>query len=137
MMPLPAFTWPSHSSFLDDDEYGHLSHDMSFIIEVRWKDLLYLRMIDNLPCSQKYKCGSTKSGMIEVKPKFGMYYRVLCHKKCGIPVTTLGVIQGGIHAEGVRIIYAQDVKDITGISGGLQPRLVLGVTRHSQTVNQP
>ena len=43
-----------------------------------------------------------------------MYYGVPSHKECGLPVSTLGIIQGSIHSEGVRTIYAQEVKDTEG-----------------------
>ena len=47
------------------------------------------------------------------KPKFGMYYGVPAHK-CGLPVSTLGITQGGLHSERVHTIYAQEVRDIEG-----------------------
>ena len=41
-----------------------------------------------------------------------MYYGVPTHEECGLPVSTLGIIQGGIHCEGVHAIYAQEVRDV-------------------------
>ena len=78
------------------------------IVEGLWKEL------EDFPYPQRYKCGIGKSEASETKPKFGMYYGVPAHKECGLPVSTLGIIQGGLHSEGVHTIYAQDVRDIEG-----------------------
>ena len=43
-----------------------------------------------------------------------MYYGVPTHQECGLPVSTLGIIQGGLHSEGVCTIYAQEVRDCDG-----------------------
>ena len=43
-----------------------------------------------------------------------MYYGVPAHQECGLPVSTLGIIQGGIHSKGVHAIYAQEVRDVEG-----------------------
>ena len=72
----------------------------------------YLRRMEDFPYSKKYKC---KAGSSDVKPKFGMYYGVPAHKECGLLVLTSGVIQGGLHSEGVCTIYAQEVRDCDGI----------------------
>ena len=41
-----------------------------------------------------------------------MYYGVSAHEECGLPVSTLGITQGGIHSEGVHTIYAQGTASI-------------------------
>ena len=41
-----------------------------------------------------------------------MYYGVPTHEECGLPVSTLGIIQGGIHSKGVHAIYAKEVRDV-------------------------
>ena len=84
---LPAFTWPLDSIFTDDDEFGCLSHDMSFIIRGMWKEFPYLRRIEDFPYPSRYKCGSNKSRLVEVQPNFGMYCGVIGHKECGLPVS--------------------------------------------------
>ena len=43
-----------------------------------------------------------------------MYYGVPAHEVCSLPVSTLGIIQDGIHSEGVCAIYAQEVRDVEG-----------------------
>ena len=63
----------------------------------------------DFPFPLKYKC---KAGTSDIKLKFGMYYGVPTHKECGLPVSTLGIIQGGIHSQGVHAIYAQEVRDM-------------------------
>ena len=43
-----------------------------------------------------------------------MYYGVPTHKECGLPVSTLGIIQGGLHSEGIHTIYTQEVRNCDG-----------------------
>ena len=105
---LLPYTWPSDNSFPDDDAFGYLTRDLSFIVEGLWEEFPYLRRMEDFPYPQKYKC---KAGTSEMKPKFGMYYGILTYKECGLPVSTLGIIQGGLHSEGVCTIYAQKVRD--------------------------
>ena len=111
---LPAYTWPLDKSFPDDDIFGYVTRDLSFIIEGLWKEFPFLKRMEDFPYPQKYKCGTGKSGASEIKPKFGMYYEVPTHKECGLPVLTLGIIQGGLHSEGVCTIYAQEIRDVEG-----------------------
>ena len=105
---LPPYTWPSDNSFPDDDAFGYPTCDLSFIVKGLWEEFPYLRRMEDFPYPQKYKC---KSGTSETKQKFGMYYGVLTHMECGLPVLTLGINQGGMHSEGVHTIYAQEVRD--------------------------
>ena len=65
--------------------------------------------MEDFPYPHKYKC---KAGTSDVKPKFGMYYGVPAHEECGLPVSTLWIIQDGIHSKGVCAIYAQEVRDV-------------------------
>ena len=74
-----------------------------------WAEFPYLRRIKDFPYLLKYKC---KAGTSDIKPQFGMYYGVPAHEECGLPVSTLGIIQGGIHFKGVHTIYAQEVRDV-------------------------
>ena len=76
-----------------------------------WAEFPYLRRMKDFPYPLKYKC---KAGTSHIKLKFGMYYGVPNHEECGLPVSTLGIIQGSIHSEGVHTIYAQEVRDIVG-----------------------
>ena len=108
---LPHYTWPLDNSFPGDDAFGYPMCDLSFIVEGLWEEFPYLRRIEDFPCPQKYKCKARTS---VIKPKFGMYYGVPTHKECGLPVSTLGIIQGGLHSEGVCTIYAQEVRDCDG-----------------------
>ena len=108
---LPPYTWLSDNSFPDDDAFGYPTRDLSFIVEGLWEEFPCLRRMD-YPHPQRYKCGSGKSGASETKPKFGMYYGIPTQKECGLPVSTLGIIQGGLHSEGVCTIYAQEVRDV-------------------------
>ena len=108
---LPPYTWPSDNAFPNDANFGYPTCDLSFVVEEMWAEFPYLRRIKDLPYPLKYKC---KAGASDVKLKFGMYYGVPAHKECSLPVSTLGIIQGGIHSEGVHTIYAQEVKDTEG-----------------------
>ena len=108
---LPPYTWPLDNSFPDDDAFGYPTCDLSFIVEGLWEEFPYLRRMEDFPYPQKDKC---KAGTSESKPKFGMYYGVPTHKECGLPVSTLGIIQGGLHSEGVHTIYALEVRDCDG-----------------------
>ena len=76
-----------------------------------WAEFLYLRRMEDFLYPLKYK---SKAGTSDVKPMLGMYYGVPAHKECSLPVSTLGIIQGGIHSEGVHAIYAQEVIDMEG-----------------------
>ena len=105
---LPPYIWPSDNSFTDDDAFGYPTHDLSFVVKGLWEEFPYLRRMEDFPYPQKYKCKARTS---EIKPKFAMYYGVPAHNKCGLPVSTFGIIQGGLHSEGVCTIYAQEVKD--------------------------
>ena len=109
-----AYTLPSDNSFPDDDVFGYITHDLSFIVEGLWKEFTYLRKKEDFPYPQRYKCGTGKSGASEMKPHFGIYYGVPAHKECGLPVSTLGIIQGGLLSEEVHTIYTQKVRDIKG-----------------------
>ena len=71
----------------------------------------YLRRMEDFPYPLRYMC---KAGTSDIKPKFGMYYGVPAHEECSLSVSTLGIIQGGIHSEGVCAIYAQEVRDMEG-----------------------
>ena len=93
---LPAYTWPLDNSFPDDDAFGYPTHDLSFIVQGLWEEFPYQRRMEDFPYPQKYKCGTSKSGTSETKPKFGMYYGVPTHKECGLPVSTFGIIQDGL-----------------------------------------
>ena len=108
---LPPSTWPLDNSFPDDDAFGYPTLDLSFIVEGLWEEFLYLRRMEDFPYPQKYKFKARTS---ETKPKFGMYYGVLTHKECSLPVSTLGIIKGGLHSEGVPTIYAQEVRNCDG-----------------------
>ena len=108
---LPPYTWPADNSFSDDDAFGYPTHDLSFIVEGLWEEFPYLRRMEDFPYPQKYKC---KAGTSETKPKFGMYYGVPTHMECGLPVSTLGIIQGALHPEGALTIYTQEVRDCDG-----------------------
>ena len=105
---LPLYTWPSDNSFPDDDAFGYPTCDLSFVVEGLWGEFPYLRRMEDFPYPQQYKCKARRG---EIKPKFGMYYGVLAHKECDLPVSTLGIIQGSLHSEGVCTIYAQEVRD--------------------------
>ena len=50
----------------------------------------------------------------DMKPKFGIYFGMPSHEEYGLPVMTMGIIQGGIHSDGICTIYAQEVKDSEG-----------------------
>ena len=108
---LPPYTWPLDNSFPDDDAFGYPMHDLSFIVEGLWEEFPYLRRMEKFPYPQKYKC---KAGTSGIKPKFDMYYEVPTHRECSLPVSTLGIIQGGLHSEGLHTIYAQEVRDCDG-----------------------
>ena len=71
---LAPYTWPSDNSFPDGDAFGYRTWDLSFIVEGLCKEFPYLRRMEDFPYPQKYKCGTSKSGASETKPKFGMYY---------------------------------------------------------------
>ena len=105
---LPPCTWLSDNSFPDDDAFGYPTCDLSFIVKGLWEEFPYLRRMEDFPYPQKYKCKARTS---EIKPKFGMYYGVPTHKECGLLVSTLGIIQGGLHSEGVCTIYTQEERD--------------------------
>ena len=125
---LPPYTWPSDNSFPDD---GYPTHDLSFIVEGLWEEFPYLRRTEDFPYPQKYKCGTGKSGASETKPKFGMYYGVPTHKDCNLQVSTLGIIQGGLHYEGAHTIYAQEVRDCAVHSIGPLLKAVPGAQEFS------
>ena len=108
---LPLYTWPSDNAFPDNSTFGYPTHDLSFIVEGMLAEFPYLKRMEDFPYPLRYKC---KSGTSDIKPKFGMYYRVPAHKECGLPVSMLGIIQGSIHSEGVCAIYAQEVRDVVG-----------------------
>ena len=108
---LPPYTWPSDNAFPDDATFGYPTHDLSFVVEGMWAEFPYLRRMKDFPYPLKYKC---KAGTSDIKLKFGMYYGVPTHEECGLPVSTLGIIQGGIHSEGVCAIFAQKVRDMEG-----------------------
>ena len=108
---LPPYTWPLDNSFPDDDAFEYPTCDLLFVVEGLWQEFPYLRRMEDFPYPQKYKC---KAGASETKPKFGMYYGILTHKEYGLPVSTLGIIQGGLHFEGVHTIFAQEVRDCDG-----------------------
>ena len=109
---LPPYSWLLDNSFPDGDTFGYPTQDLSFIVERLWEEFPHLRRMEDFPYPQRYKCGTGKSRASETKPKFGMYYGVPTHKECGLPVLTLGIIQGGLHSEGVCTIYAQEVRDV-------------------------
>ena len=46
---LPAYTWPSDNSFPDDDVFGYITHDLSFIVEGLRKEFPYLRRMEDFP----------------------------------------------------------------------------------------
>ena len=106
---LPPYTWPSDNAFPDDATFGYPTCDL-FVVEGMWAEFPYLRMED-FPYPLRYKC---KAGTSDIKPKFGMYYGVPAHEECGLPVSTLGIIQDSIHSEGVCTIYVQEVRDMEG-----------------------
>ena len=108
---LPPYTWPSDNVFPDNATFGYPIHDLSFVVEGIWAEFLYLRRMKDFPYPLKYKC---KAGTSDIKLKFGMYYGVSTHEECGLPVSTLGIIEGGIHSTGVCAIYAQEVRDMEG-----------------------
>ena len=108
---LPPYTWPSDNAFPDDATFGYPTCDLSFVVEEMWAEFPYLRRMKDFPYPCKYMC---KAGTRDVKLKFGMYYGVPAHEECGLCVSTLGVIQGGIHSEGVHTIYVQEVRDMEG-----------------------
>ena len=104
-------TWPSDKAFLDNTNYGYPTRDLLFVVEGQWAEFLYLQRIEDLPYPRKYKCTARSS---DVKPKFGMYFGMPSCEEYGLPVMTMGIIQGGIHSDGVHTIYAQEVKDSEG-----------------------
>ena len=103
---LPPYTWPSDNTFPDDATFGYPTRDLLFVVEGMWAEFPYLRRMKDFPYPLKYKY---KAGTSDIKLKFGMYYGMPAHEECGLPVSTLGIIQGGIHSEGVCTIYAQEV----------------------------
>ena len=106
---LHPYTWLSDNLFPDDDGFGYANCDLSFVVEGLWNEFPYLRGVEDFPYPHRLKCGTGKSGSHKKKPKFGIYYGVPGHQECGLPVTTLGIIQGSLHMEGVHAIYAQEV----------------------------
>ena len=108
---LPPYTWPSDKAFPDDANYGYPTRDLSFVVEGQWAELPYLRRIEDLPYPRRYKC---TAGSSDVKPKFGMYFGMPSCEEYGLPVVTMGIIQGGIHSDGLHTVYAQEVKDSEG-----------------------
>ena len=108
---LPPYTWPSDKAFPGDANYGYPTHDLSFVDEGQWAEFPYLWRIEDLPYLGRYKC---TAGSSDMKPKFGMYFGVPSHEEYGLLVTTMEIIQGGIHSDGVHTIYAQEVKDSEG-----------------------
>ena len=107
----PPYTWPSDKAFPEDANYGYPTHDLSFVVEGQWAEFPYLQRIEDLPYPRKCKC---TAGSSDVKPKFGMYFGMPSCEEYGLPVVTMGIIQGGIHSDGVCTIYAQEVKDSEG-----------------------
>ena len=67
--------------------------------------------MEDFPYQQKYRC---KAGTSETKAKFGMYYGILTHEECGLPVSILGIIQGDLHSERICTIHTQEVRDCDG-----------------------
>ena len=106
---LPPYTWPSDKAFTDDTNYGYPTHDLSFVVEGQWAEFLYLWRIKDLPYPGRCTAGSS-----DVKPKFGMYFGLPSCEKYGLPVVTLGIIQGGIHSDSIHTAYVQEVKDSEG-----------------------
>ena len=82
---LPPCTWPSDNVFSDDANFGYPTCDLSFVVEGMWAEFPYLRRMKDFSYPLKYKC---KAGTSNIKPKFGMYYGVPAHEKCGLPVST-------------------------------------------------
>ena len=108
---LLPYTWPSDKAFPDDTNYGYPTRDLSFVVEGQWAKFPYLQRIKDLSYPRKYTC---TAGSSDVKPKFGMYFGMLSHEEYGLPVVTMGIIQGGIHSDGIHTVYAQEVKDSEG-----------------------
>ena len=108
---LPPYIWPSDNVFPDDATFGYPTCDLSFVVEGMWAEFPYLRRMEDFPYTLRYKCKAVTS---DIRLKFGMYNGVPAHEECGLPVSTLGIIQVGIHPEGVHAIYAQEVRDMEG-----------------------
>ena len=85
---------------------------------------------------QRYKCGFGKSEASETKPKFGMYYGVPAHKECDLPVSNLGIIQGGLYSEGVHKSTPRRLKILKVAIIGLLLRPVPGATKPFPMVSQ-
>ena len=66
---LPPYTWPSDNLFPDDDAFGYLTRDLSFIVEGLWEEFPYLRRMEDFPYPQRYKCGTGKFRASEKKTK--------------------------------------------------------------------
>ena len=95
MGQLHPYTWPSDNAFPDDATFGYPTCDLLFVVEGMWAEFPYLRRMEDFPYPLRYKC---KAGTSDIKPKFGMYYGVPAHEECSLPVSTIGIIQGGIHS---------------------------------------
>ena len=108
---LPPDTWSSDKAFPDNATFGYPTPDLPFVVEGMWAEFPYLRRMKDFPYPLKYKC---KAGTSDIKPKFGMYCGVPTHEEGSLPVSTLGIIQGDIHSDGVHAIYAQEVRDMEG-----------------------
>ena len=53
---LPPLSWASDSSFPNDDKFGYVNHDLSFVVDRLWIEFPYLRRIEDFPYPHIKKC---------------------------------------------------------------------------------